>query len=69
MGLPVDVLQFSSEAENSLDLLRGARIAFVAGKAATFGMVRMFEAHTERLPFEIRAFYEPEEAEAWLAEP
>ena len=50
-------------------MFQDGRITFVAGKAVTFGMARMFAAYTDQLPFQVRVFYDPEEAEAWLAEP
>ncbi len=69
IGTPEDTIRFSSDAKGRLDLLRGARLAFVASKAVTFGMTRMFEARSLELPFEVRPFYDVAEAEAWLAEP
>lgn len=63
---PTDVLRGRKEIEGWVDLIRGGRIAFVAGKAVTYGMARMFEAYIDELPFEVRAFYDLAAAEAWL---
>ena len=69
IGTPDHARRFGYEAQGQLDLLRGARLAFVASKAVTFGMTRMFEGRSWEIPFEVRPFYDVAEAEAWLAEP
>ena len=64
---PSDVPQIVDDFVLMADAFRGGRIALVAGTAVTFGMARLFEARTAQLPFEVRAFYAIEEAEAWIS--
>ena len=46
--------------------VRDTRIATVVPEAAAFGMARMFQAYSDDLPLELRAFYDYDEAERWL---
>jgi hypothetical protein len=52
------------------EMLRGGRVAMVAGSAAAYGMFRMWEMQRETMPYEVRVFRDRDEALAWLrAEP
>jgi hypothetical protein len=46
--------------------VRDTRIATVVPEPAAFGMARMFQAYSDDLPLELRAFYDYDEAERWL---
>ena len=65
-GKATDARRGARHAHDLVDVLRGARVAFVVSQAASFGMIRMFQILTEELPFELQVFYSLEEAEAWL---
>ncbi len=47
----------------------GARVAFVTGSAASFGMMRMFASLAEEVPINARVFGDMESAREWLATP
>ena len=57
-------------ASNSLraDLFGSGRTAVVVSEPATFGLLRMFQFHTDAAGFDQRVFYSLEEARMWLAE-
>ena len=58
-------------ASNNLkaDLFGSGRTAVVVSEPATFGLLRMFQFHTDAAGFDQRVFYSLEEARRWLAEP
>lgn len=57
-------------ASNNLraDLFGSGRTAVVVSEPATFGLLRMFQFHTDAAGFDQRVFYSLEEARRWLAE-
>jgi len=57
-------------ASNNLraDLFGSGRTAVVVSEPATFGLLRMFQFHTDAAGFDQRVFYSLEEARMWLAE-
>ena len=57
-------------ASNKLraDLFGSGRTAVVVSDPATFGLLRMFQFHTDAAGFDQRVFYSLEEARRWLAE-
>jgi hypothetical protein len=57
-------------ASNNLraDLFGSGRTAVVVSERVTFGLLRMFQFHTDAAGFDQRAFYSLEEARRWLAE-
>jgi hypothetical protein len=64
-----DTQQVRRSSELAAELgtqLEGARIAVVVPRAAAYGMARMFQAYTDKLPFELDAFFELEPALVWL---
>ena len=62
------VEQFVNTREKYPD--RGAaRIAMIVGSDHGFGMTRMYEMLSDRLPQNIKVFREPGEATAWLFDP
>jgi len=61
-----DVRAASDFAAKIADRVRDTRIATVVPEAAAFGMARMFQAYSDDLPLELRAFYDYDEAERWL---
>lgn len=63
---PSEVREASAFAAKFVEALRGARIATVVPQEVAFGMSRMFQAYSDPLPLEHRAFYDYDEAERWL---
>lgn len=50
------------------EMLRGGRVAMVAGSDAAYGMFRMWEMQRETMPYEVRVFRDRDQALAWLRE-
>ncbi len=46
--------------------IRGAKIAVIAGKTVSYGLMRMLETQLLGLPFNFRVFYEVDEGRLWL---
>ena len=46
--------------------IKGARIAVIAGKTVSYGLMRMLETQLLGLPFKLRVFYDVGEARSWL---
>lgn len=61
-----DVAHLTTRIE---EVLRGARVAIVAGTDAAFGMARMYQGVRVDAPYEIQVFREVAEARRWLGLP
>ena len=48
------------------ELIPVSRVAVVVQEQAAYGMARMIQAYTDQLPIEFRAFYDIDDAKAWL---
>jgi hypothetical protein len=65
--LSSDDLRAIAQDLRKTDLSERGPTAMIAGSDAVYGLLRMYEAFTDRSPAQIRAFRDEAEARAWLA--
>ncbi|MBI2797008.1 MAG: STAS/SEC14 domain-containing protein [Gemmatimonadetes bacterium] len=63
---PVQVSQVLAHLSAAGGSLVGARWAAVVSQPASYGMMRLLAARAEDLPMEVKAFWDRNEALAWL---
>jgi hypothetical protein len=61
--------QMTVHLKSLIERMSGARWAIVTRAPASYGMMRMFSAHAQGLPMDVRVFDSHDEAETWLASP
>ena len=63
---PAQVAQLLAHLSASGSALIGAKWAVVVSKPASYGMMRLLSARAEELPVHVQAFWDHDEALAWL---
>ncbi|MEJ2663496.1 MAG: hypothetical protein P8107_05530 [Spirochaetia bacterium] len=63
---PEDVRKIAGLLTRNIKRIKGGKAAAVVSKEVSFGMARMLQMYTERVPFKIEVFYEADRALQWL---
>jgi hypothetical protein len=65
-GKPSDIRKYFNLIFQYKEKLKGIRVAVVVSDDVAYGLTRMLQAHTDRLPLEIGVFRDIDEATTWL---